>query len=744
MPPVVVEPGAGTPLAPGRSLSARASRRDRAGSAGGGRRRRRAGAGWRRWLLRLGLVGVAGLLLVVALAAVAYRSVDLPAEPPRAQTSVVLDAEGNVLAELYDVENRVDVRLDEVSPTMVAAVIAAEDRSFRRHSGINPSSTIRALWVNVRGGDLQGGSTITQQLVKNTYLTPERSLRRKAQEAVLAVKVDRELSKDAILERYLNTIYFGRGAYGIEAAAKAYFGPTATARSLDVAQSALLAGLIRAPESADPSNDPETARARRASVLRALVATGAITQDEATMVGAAEIVTVPRDDGRATLRGSTAYFADQVRAWAVRTFGEAAAFGGGLRIETSLDPRMQAAAERAVFETLNEPGDPDGALVALDERGAVVAMIGGRSFEENEVNLALGADGGSQGRQPGSTFKPFVLAAALDAGIPVNQRFPGPSEITVDVGGQDYTVENFEGQGFGQIDLTAATASSVNTVYAQLVAATGAQAVADAARAAGITTPLEPLPSIALGVFDVSPLEMASSYMTYARRGNRITPWYVERVTEANGAVLYRAEPELEPVVPAERADLMNHVLREVIVDGTGTAADIGRPAAGKTGTTQDNTNAWFVGYTPRLGAAVWMGYGAEGRREMKDVRGRRVTGGGLPAQIWQRFMAAAVEPLDTGSFVAPRDEDLDPTTSAPPTTARRATPTTSTTSTSAPPTTADTTEAPETTTTSPSTTAAPQPTTTEAPPTPEAPTTSQAPAAPEAAPPPAGDGGGG
>jgi membrane peptidoglycan carboxypeptidase len=716
-------------------LSSR-SRGGRGEPARRGRVRRRSGAGWRRWLLRLGLAGVAGLLLVVALAAVAYRSVDLPAEPPRAQTSVVLDAEGNVLAELYDVENRVDVRLDEVSPTMVEAVIAAEDRSFRRHSGINPSSTIRALWVNIRGGDLQGGSTITQQLVKNTYLTPERSLRRKVQEAVLAVKVDQQLSKDAILERYLNTIYFGRGAYGIEAAAKAYFGPAVTAGGLDISQSALLAGLIRAPESADPSNDPETARARRASVLRAMVATRAISQAEATMVGAAEIVAVPREDGRATLRGSTAYFADQVRAWAVRTFGEAAAFGGGLRIETSLDPRMQAAAERAVFETLNEPGDPDGALVALDDRGAVVAMIGGRSFEENEVNLALGAEGGSQGRQPGSTFKPFVLAAALDAGIPINQRFPGPSEITVDVGGQDYTVSNFGGQGFGQIDLTTATARSVNTIYAQLVAATGAQAVADAAERAGITTPLEPLPSIALGVFDVSPLEMASSYMTYARRGNRIRPWYVERVTEANGAVLYEAEPVIEPVVPAERADLMNHVLSEVIADGTGTAADIGRPAAGKTGTTQDNTNAWFVGYTPRLGASVWMGYGAEGQRQMDDVRGRPVTGGGLPAQIWQRFMAAAVEPLDTGSFVPPREEDLDPTTSAPPTTERRAAPTTTasptttetTPTTEAPPTTADTVP-PETTTTSPPTTAAPGTTTTEAPTTTQAPTTNEAPA---------------
>ena len=640
--------------------------------------RRWLGAGWRRWLLRICLLLVAVLVLLLALVAVAYASIDLPDEPPRAQTSVILDAAGNPLGELYDVENRVDVRLDEISPAMIDAVIAAEDRSFRSHSGINPSSTIRALWVNLRGGELQGGSTITQQLVKNTYLTPERSFRRKAQEAVLAFKVDQQLSKDAILERYLNTIYFGRGAYGIEAAAKAYFGVPAS--QLDVAQAALLAGLIRAPETADPTRHPEVAARRRSSVLDAMVVTGALDQAEASAIEASEIAAVPRDDERARLTGSSAFFVDQVRSWAIETFGEEAAFGGGLRIHTTLDPRMQEAAERAVFDTLDQPGDPDAALVALDDRGAIVAMIGGRSFEENKVNLAVGAEGGSQGRQPGSTFKPFVLDAALAAGIPVNQRFPAPREITVEVDGQEYPVSNYGDAAFGRVDLITATAESVNTVYAQLVAATGAEAVADAAAAAGITTPLDPLPSIALGVFDVSPLEMASSYMTYARRGNRITPWYVTQVTEANGAILFDMAPELQRVVPEERADLMNHVLQSVITEGTGTAADIGRPAAGKTGTTQDNTNAWFVGYTPRLGAAVWMGYGAEGQREMDDVRGRPVTGGGLPAQIWQRFMAAAVEPLATGTFVPPAPEALNPTTSAPPTTQPPATTTTTTT----------------------------------------------------------------
>jgi penicillin-binding protein 1A len=416
-------------------LSSR-SRGGRGEPAGRGRVRRRSGAGWRRWLLRLGLAGVAGLLLVVALAAVAYRSVDLPAEPPRAQTSVVLDAEGNVLAELYDVENRVDVRLDEVSPTMVEAVIAAEDRSVpapQRHQPVEHHP--RPVGQHPRGATCRAARPSPSSSSRTPTSHPSAASAARCRRRCSPVKVDQQLSKDAILERYLNTIYFGRGAYGIEAAAKAYFGPAVTAGGLDISQSALLAGLIRAPESADPSNDPETARARRASVLRAMVATGAISQAEATMVGAAEIVAVPREDGRATLRGSTAYFADQVRAWAVRTFGEAAAFGGGLRIETSLDPRMQAAAERAVFETLNEPGDPDGALVALDDRGAVVAMIGGRSFEENEVNLALGAEGGSQGRQPGRrssrSCSPLrsTPASRSTSASPARRRSPSTSAV---------------------------------------------------------------------------------------------------------------------------------------------------------------------------------------------------------------------------------------------------------------------------------------------------------------------------
>ncbi|MEX2659789.1 MAG: PBP1A family penicillin-binding protein [Acidimicrobiales bacterium] len=633
--------------------------------------------GWTRWLLRLGVATVAGLVLLAMLIVIAYKSVRLPAETRRPQTSVVLDAEGNVIAELYDIENRTDVALDDVSPAMVDAVVAAEDRSFRDHGGLDRSGIARALWVDLRGGGLQGGSTITQQLVKNSYLTSQRTVSRKLKEAILAIKVERQLSKDEILERYLNRIYFGRGAYGVEAAAQAYFATGAD--DLDVAQSALLAGLIRSPESADPTRSPDIARRRRASVLDAMVATGALTGPERAAAAGEELAAIDRPEERIALEGSTAYFADQVRRWAVRTYGDKAAFGGGLTIETSLDPRLQVAAEEAVFETLDQVRDPDAALVAVDERGAIVAMIGGRDFATNQVNFALGAEGGGQGRQPGSTFKPFVLQAALDAGITVDQRFPGPSEITVDVDDQEYPVENYGEQAFGNIDLVTATANSVNTVYAQLVAETGAQAVADAATAAGITAELEPFPAIALGSEEVAPLDMASAYMTYARRGDKVTPWYVERVTGPDGAILHTAEPERERVMERRHADLINEVLQRVVTDGTGTAADIGRPAAGKTGTTQDNTNAWFVGYTPTLGAAVWMGYGEEGQRPMEHVRGGAVTGGGLPAQIWQRFMTRAVAGLPAGDFTPPAEEEPDPPQAAPPTTARKSA-TTSTT----------------------------------------------------------------
>jgi penicillin-binding protein 1A len=671
-------------------------------------------ASLRQWFKRALIAALGSAVVLLLLLLWAYSAVELPEVADDPETTIIYDAKGGQIAELYKGENRVHVSLDRVADVLEHAVIATEDRKFYEHSGIDPVGTARAFVNDVRGGELQGGSTITQQLVKNTYLTSERSLPRKFKEAILAVKVEQEFDKREILERYLNTIYFGRGAYGIEKAAELYFNTTASQLSLE--QAALLAGLIRAPEAADPLRHEDEAMRRRALVLDAMVRAGNIKPAEAREAKAKPIgAAAPRDPNQ-SLTGRNAYFAAMVQDWTVKQFGEKQALTGGLRVDTTLDPDLQAAAEDSIKAILDRPDDPDAALVSMNNDGAVVALIGGKDFQASQVNLAIDnnkARGKANRPQAGSTFKPIVLAAALERGIPLSKKYPGPPNLEIRFPGHSpYPAKNYNGSGYGELDLTQATASSVNTIYEQLAVDTGLDRIENTARDLGIDSPFDVVPAMPLGTANVSPLEMLRAYMTFANRGRRPEPYFVKRVTDAEGKVLYEADVKRESVYPQDYADIVNHALKQVIERGTGTAARIGRDAAGKTGTTDDYADAWFVGYTPRIGTAVWMGYAADPNHKMTNVHGISVAGGTFPTRIWQRFMSFAVKDKETGQFAAPDEELMNPSTT---TSSTSSTTSSSTTTTAKPKPTTTTTKKPPTTTTSagPTTTTSPPPSST-------------------------------
>ncbi|HUS62358.1 MAG TPA: penicillin-binding transpeptidase domain-containing protein, partial [Acidimicrobiales bacterium] len=436
----------------------------------------------------------------------------------------------------------------------------------------------------------------------------------------------------------------------------------------------------------DPTAHPDAAMGRRSLVLNAMLRSKAISKAEAAAAKSAPLGAIERPDPNATLTGSSAYFSSMVRTWTVRRFGERLAFGGGLTIETTLNGKMQGDAEKAVSSILNKPDDPDAALVSMADDGAVLAMIGGKDFKESAVNLAMN----NHRPQAGSTFKPFVLASALQHDIPVTQTFPGPAKKTIPFEGYPpYEVSNYSNESFGSINLTDATAHSVNTVYAQLASNVGLREVASSAHDLGIESKLPIVPSMSLGAANVSPYEMIRSYMTFANRGERIEPYFVRRVIDPKGHILYEADPSRRRVYDEKYADVVNEVLTQVIKKGTGKAASIGKPAAGKTGTTSSNTDAWFVGYTPKIGTAVWLGYRQDTSRKMDNVHGRQVTGGSFPAQIWQKFMKAATQGVNTGQFTAadpalmnaPQIRTLDGSSGEPPETTTTAPPESTTTS---------------------------------------------------------------
>ncbi len=593
----------------------------------------------------------AALLALLAIAGCAALSASLP-DPNTAkargrdQSSVILDRNGKLIVRLYAEQNRNDVALQRMPATLRQAVIATEDQRYYEHAGVDPMGIARALVSDIAlGRKAQGGSTITQQYVKNAFGSPQKTLRRKVEEALLANKLEKQYTKDQILELYLNTIYFGHGAYGVEAASQAYFGKGV--EKLDLPESALLAGIIKAPGHYSPYLDPVAAKSRRDLVLRLMREQGYITAEQQAAAAAAPIKTA----GLKGASNTAPYFVEWIKEQLSKKYTQDQLYRGGLVIKTTLDLPMQRAAEKAVSSTLNKKGDPSAALVAVvPGSGEVVAMVGGRDFKTQQYNVA--AQGG---RQPGSAFKPFVLATALANGVSPEQTFEsGPLTLPLP-GGQTWSVTGASGGRTGPIRLREATEKSVNSVFAKLITDIGADKVVATAESLGIRKGITPVPAIALGGLEhgVTPLEMATAYATFAAGGTSAAPYGLAEVKDHQGTVIYSASPKTSEAIKPAVAYLVTDILKGVITKGTGKGADIGRPAAGKTGTTQENRDAWFVGYVPQLAVAVWVGY-PEAQKSMNDVRGRQVTGGSLPASIWAKFLETALSKTAEKDFVKP------------------------------------------------------------------------------------------
>ncbi|HVL89174.1 MAG TPA: PBP1A family penicillin-binding protein [Actinomycetota bacterium] len=578
-------------------------------------------------------------------------------EAPRiAQRSVIVGAEGGIVATLAGEENRRVVSLPQIAPIARNAVLAIEDARFFHHSGIDGAGLVRAVFANARAGQVrEGGSTITQQLVKNVFVGNERTLERKLREAQYAVALEKEMTKSQILELYLNETYFGDGHYGIETAAEYFFGTPAS--KLDAVQSALLAGLIAAPERYNPFEFPERAKARRNTVLGRMAAEGFIERADLEKLKAAPLGV----EKHPLPPAKEPYFVDFIkrqilddpRFGATRSERAKALFQGGLRIETTLNLRLQDSARQAVDTVLDEDGDPAAALVSVEPAtGAVRAMVGGRDFNSEQFNLAIGTN-----RQAGSTFKPFVMAAALDQGISPGLTLDTPSPYrTTDDMGKPWAPANYSNRGEGLMNMRKATELSVNTYYVQLIELVGPDKVVDMAKRLGITSPLEPYKSLSLGTFGVSPYEMASAYGTLANNGIACKPYTIRRVLAADGTEILRNDPSCTRVVDATIAATAVDILKGVIDRGTGRRnGQIGRPAAGKTGTTDDYTDAWFMGFTPQFSTAVWLGFPDSTERGLYNIHGLpQVFGGSLPAEIWNKFMKVAHDGLPAVAFPEP------------------------------------------------------------------------------------------
>jgi len=599
-------------------------------------------------------VAALALLAVVAGACGNIVTLELPtadalpdAAPPLPTKSVVYDAAGNQLAVLRT-EFRESASLAELPQHLVDAILIAEDGRFYEHRGVDARAIVRAAIANHEVGHAQqGGSTITQQLVKLHLMpTAERTAATKLQEAVYALELERRQSKASILEDYLNGVYFGAGAHGVKAAALTYF--RREPADLDLAQSALLAAIVRAPEAFSPGRAPEAARVRRDDVLERMAAAGYVTAAQRDEALAEPIEVSDRPPSPTT---DEPHFVDLV----VRTllddpsFGATEAdraarlYGGGLRIHTTLDPDLQAVARDTLARYLPDDDDPEAAIAIVDPAsGGVLAAVGSRAYDDLQYDLATQAR-----RQPGSTFKTFVLATALAEGWTPDDLVDG-RQGTLDTPEGGWEVRNYDRHSYGDITLAGATRASINTAYARLGIELGVARVAGTARAMGVRSPLptdDPQITLGGGRVEVTPLDLAAAYGTLANAGTHVPTSPIRTVDDADGRTVWQPEQTPRPVLSSFVASQATEVLQGAVDHGTGLAARVpGWDVAGKTGTTSDHADAWFVGFTPTLSAAVWIGH-VEGRVPLRDVHGvRAVTGGTLPARIFADALTTALE----------------------------------------------------------------------------------------------------
>lgn len=606
-------------------------------------------------------------ILIFAFQAVASFFEDLPkledfSPTESALTSKIYAADGTLIATFHGEENRELVSYEQISRNLINAVIAIEDERFYQHKGFDIEGIIRSFIINLMSGEIeQGATTITQGYIKNVYLPEEKyniTYERKIKEAALAYQLEQIYSKEEILEMYLNTVYFGEGAYGVQAAAKVYFNKDV--EYLNLSECAVIAGLLKS-YLFSPYIDNKAALERRNIVLYKMLELGYISQEEYDETIKMPIITQrPIEE---TEKGIIApYFVEYVKQILIGKYGVERVFKGGFEIYTTLDPEMQIAAENAIKEVLPDPEDPAAALVAMDPtNGYIKAMVGGKDFAELKFNLATQAK-----RQAGSTFKVFALLSALEQGVSPYMTFNPNGPVIFDIeGSEPWEVGNYNDKSYpdiSEMSVLEATVNSVNVVYSQLIMKIGAYGIARIAMDMGIETPLDPYPSIGLGglKIGVSPLEVCTAFSTIANYGVKHDPVAILKVIDKDGNILEEYEEKSSQVLTPINAYRAIEIMQQVMRRGTGTRAKLDdRPCAGKTGTTDETADAWFTGFTTNLAACVWMGY-PEINKKMEPIDGMGVQGGAQPAMIWKLFMTEATKDLPIENFVRPQDDRIN------------------------------------------------------------------------------------